>query len=286
MVMACDSLLDDDLLTKLRISFLDTPTMNQAWEDLRNLRQGENESITVYIYKWGCALVRSSEISAQNENHPHVIKDFISSLKRSIRNKIVNKWVEMRRKPRTVQDVFSLAADIETQIQVADSFKLDLMNDLPPVEVNEVSTGETSGEEYEVNKVYKGKKWSNNQYRKPNYGNDHNSNNRYQQKPRPQDKRSGKSWENKERDTKITLTKESSHFIPSQLSDDFFRQFDLAMKLKREELKKHSTDNHQVNELTEGDLIQAFGVTKDQMEKAAEILNRDKGSKKLGNSPF
>ena len=58
------------------------------------------------------------------------------------------------------------------------------------------------------------------------------------------------------------------------------------MKLKREELKKQSTDNHQVNELTEGDLIQAFGVTKDQMEKAAEILNRDKGSKKLGNSPF
>ena len=179
-VMACDSLSDNDLLTKLRISFSDTPTMNQAWEDLRNLRQGENDSVTVYIYKWGCTFVRSSGISVQNENHPHIIKDFISSLKRSIRNKIANTWVEMRRKPHTVQDAFSLAANIETQIQVADSFKLNPMNDLPPVEVNEISTGETSGEEYEVNGVYKGKKWSNNQYRKSSYSNNHNSNNRYQ----------------------------------------------------------------------------------------------------------
>ena len=36
----------------------------------------------------------------------------------------------------------------------------------------------------------------------------------------------------------------------------------------------------------EGDLIQAFGVTKDQMEKAAEILSRDENPENLGNSPF
>ena len=89
-VMACDSMSDDDLLTSLRTSFSDAPTMNQAQEDLRNLRQGDNKSIMVYIYKWGCALVRSSGISAQNETHPHIIKDFISSPKKSIRNKIAN----------------------------------------------------------------------------------------------------------------------------------------------------------------------------------------------------
>ena len=83
----------------------------------------------VYIYKWGCALVRSSGISAQNETHPHIIKYFISSLRKSIRNKIANKWAEIRRKPHTIQEAFTLAANIEKQIQVADSFKLELMSD-------------------------------------------------------------------------------------------------------------------------------------------------------------
>ena len=113
--------------------------MNQAWEDLRNLRQGEHESIAVYIYKWRHALLRLSGISTQNERHPHVIKDFISSIKRNIRNTIANKWVEMKRKPCTVQDAFTLAADIKAQIQMADSFKLELMSDFSPVEVNEIS---------------------------------------------------------------------------------------------------------------------------------------------------
>ena len=34
------------------------------------------------------------------------------------------------------------------------------------------------------------------------------------------------------------------------------------------------------------DLIQAFGITKYQMEKAAEILNKDENSENSGNSPF
>ena len=38
-----------------------------------------------------------------------------------------------------VQEAFVLADEIETQIQVVDSFKLELMNDFTPVEVNEIS---------------------------------------------------------------------------------------------------------------------------------------------------
>ena len=41
-----------------------------------------------------------------------------------------------------------------------------------------------------------------------------------------------------------------------------------------------------MNEITEGDIIQAFGVTEDQMQKAAEILDNDKKTEKLGNSSF
>ena len=117
-------------------------------------------------------LVRSSGICPEDERHPHVIKDFNSSLRRNIRNKIANKWVEMRNEPHTVQEEFVLADEIETQIQVADSLKLELMNDFTQVEVNEISADETSGEEYEVNKVYCGKKWGNNRYGKPKYTND------------------------------------------------------------------------------------------------------------------
>ena len=35
------------------------------------------------------------------------------------------------------------------------------------------------------------------------------------------------------------------------------------MKLKWEELRKQERNSTQVNEITEGDLIQAFGVTED-----------------------
>ena len=50
-VMTNDNCSDDELLSKLRSCFSDAPTMNQAWVELRNLRQKENESITVYTYK-------------------------------------------------------------------------------------------------------------------------------------------------------------------------------------------------------------------------------------------
>ena len=49
-------------------------------------------------------------------------------------------------------------------------------------------------------------------------------------------------------------------------------------------MKKQGKTSTQVNEITEGDMIQAFGVTEDQMQKAAEILCKDENSKKLGNS--
>ena len=54
------------------------------------------------------------------------------------------------------------------------------------------------------------------------------------------------------------------------------KQFDLAMKLKCKELKSQGKSSNQVNEITESNLIQAFGVTEDQMEKAALMLNRSK----------
>ena len=91
------------------------------------------------------------------------------------------------------------------------------------------------------------------------------------------------SGHNGQKTPKITLTQESDHNIPTEFSGNFFKQFDLAMKLKCEELKRQGKSSNQVNEITESNLIQAFRVTEDQMEKAALMLNRSKSTKKSEN---
>ena len=264
----------------LEIVFSDAPTMKQTREELRNMRQKDNESFIVYAYQWGRALVRSSGIHPENESHPHVIKDFISSLQRNIRNKIANKWAEMRNPPRTVQEAFDLADRIESQVQVADSFKLELSSDFFPVEINEVSTEETSGDEFEVNEVSRNGKWG---CKNGNYG--YNKN--YSSKPcyngRSQENKWGKKWDQKEKDFKITLTQESSHFIPAKFSDLFFIQFNLAMMLKRDELKNKGKVETMVSEITKEELVEAFGIMKDPMVRPAEILTKDENTKKLRN---
>ena len=73
---------------------------------------------------------------------------------------------------------------------------------------------------------------------------------------------------------------ESAHFIPTDFSNDFFKQIDLAMNIiKQEELKKKGISITQVHEITEVEMTQAFGITKEQMQRAAEIWVRMKGPK-------
>ena len=56
----------------------------------------------------------------------------------------------MQHPPNTVERAFELASDMEKQLQVTDSFKLDLPT-YPSRELNEMSAEETSGYEQEVN---------------------------------------------------------------------------------------------------------------------------------------
>ena len=145
----------------------------------------EHESVSVYMYRWGRALYRSSGIRPDEERHPHIIKDFISSLKKNIRNKIANRWAEMRHPPNTVERAFELANDMEKQLQVADSFKLDFPT-YPSRELNEMSVEESSGDEHEVNEIARNKRWVSNPgsyNRKHSNANNtsHNSNYRPQQ---------------------------------------------------------------------------------------------------------
>ena len=87
----------------------------------------------------------------------------------------------------------------------------------------------------------------------------------------------------KQRDAKITLTQESDHYVPAQFSSDFFKKFDLAMKLKWDELKEQRANSKQVNEITKNNSLQAFGVTEDQMDKAASMMERRESTEHSGN---
>ena len=64
----------------------------------------------------------------------------------------------MQHPPNTVKIAFELASDVEKQLQVTDSFKLDFPT-YPSRELNEMSAEEASGDEQEVSELTRGKRW-------------------------------------------------------------------------------------------------------------------------------
>ena len=55
------------------------------------------------------------------------------------------------------------------------------------------------------------------------------------------------------------------------------------MKLKKEELKEQKPKTKQLNEMTEENLIQAFGISEDHLNKATSILE---GTESTENSEY
>ena len=197
---------DGQLLANLRSCFSDAPTMNQAREDLRNMRQREKESVMVYAYVWGRALVTSSAIHPEDERPPHIIKDFISSLQKNIRNKITNKWADLRNSPHMVQETFNLSTRIEIEIQVANSFKMELSSSYSALDINEIDTCDTSCDELEINEV--STRITNGMVvitERLVTAATRNFSNKSQYNNKTQDNKSGNRWEHKERASKITL---------------------------------------------------------------------------------
>ena len=89
----------------------------------------------------------------------------------------------MRQPRSTVKKAFKLACDVEKQLQVADSFKLEFPS-YPTGELNKLSAEESSGDEVELNKMARGRKWGNNNnynQRHSSFRNNHNYSNRPQQ---------------------------------------------------------------------------------------------------------
>ena len=104
---------------------------------------------------------------------------------------------------------------------------------------------------------------------KNGYNNNQNFSNKTRYINKTQDSNSGNKWEHKEKDAKITFLHESSHFVPAKFGETSFRQFDVAMQLRKEELKKQVKVDAKVSK---DDIINVFGETKDHMLEAAKIL--------------
>ena len=51
------------------------------------------------------------------------------------------------------------------------------------------------------------------------------------------------------------------------------------MKLKKEELKEQKPKPKQLNEMTEENIMQTFGISEDQLNKATSILERSESTK-------
>ena len=164
-VLSCDGLTDDKLIAKLRSCFSYAPMMNEAREELRSMRQLEHKSVSVYIYtveKSTLQIIRN--LPWKQKASPYHQGFHLIHWRKTSETKLPAEWAEMRQPPSTIEKAFKLACDVEKQLQVVDSFKLEFSS-YPTVEVKEMSAEESSGDELNVNKVSRGKKWgSNNNY--------------------------------------------------------------------------------------------------------------------------
>ena len=192
-MMAHPDASDDDLINIIREDFSDAPTMNEAREELLHMRQKPEEQMRVYVYRYGRMHQRLSGIRAAEETHQHVIQDFIKSLKPKIKNKFANKFAEGRFKPRTLDHAFSLALDLEKKIQIANSFRDDIMDSRTPAMVNEVQSHPLD-ETRAINKIS-----SNSSYRTGNSKGNYNNKSWHQKSDnKPWQNRDNKHWQNKD----------------------------------------------------------------------------------------
>ena len=90
-ILSCNDFSDDELVTKLWSCFSHAPTMKRLERSFVTCDRWSTNPSPSTCTGGGRALYRSSGIRPSEERHPHMIKDFISSLKKNIRNKFTNR---------------------------------------------------------------------------------------------------------------------------------------------------------------------------------------------------
>ena len=308
-MMAHPDASDDDLINIIREDFSDAPTMNEAREELLHMHQKPEEQMRVYVYRYGRMHQRSSGIRAAEETHQHVIQDFIKSLKPKIKNKFANKFAEGRFQPRTLDHAFSLALDLEKKIQIADSFRDDIMDSRTPAMVNEVQSYALD-ETRAINEIS-----SNSSYRSSNSNN--NSKGNYNGKPWHQrgdskswqnrdnknwQNRDNKSWQNKDkkpwqnnnksksdkpRDTCFTLSQDQKFFVPVDCDENTFQIICTLVKAQIDKAKQSSGNTKQINKISKDTLVNLLNIsdeTYDAAQSAVQQAEKDEISSSLSST--
>ena len=299
-MMAHPDASDDNLINIIREDFSDAPTMNEAQEELLHMRQKPEEQMRVYIYRYGHMHQRSSGIRAAEETHQHVIQDFIKSLKPKIKNKFANKFAEGRFQPRTLDHAFSLVLDLEKKIQIADSFRDDIMDSRTPAMVNEVQSYPLD-ETHAINEIS-----SNSSYRNNNSNN--NSKGNYNGKPWHQkgdnkswqnrdnkhwQNKDNKSWQNKDKkswqnnnksksdkpcDTCFTLSQDQKFFVPADCDENVFQIICTLVKAQIDKAKQSGGNSKEINEISKDTLVNLLNIsdeTYDAAQSAVQQVEKD-----------
>ena len=292
---------DDDLINIIREDFSDAPTMNEAQEELLHMCQKPEEQMHVYVYRYGRMHQRLSGIRATVETHQHVIQDFIKSLKPKIKNKFANNFAEGRFQPRTLDHAFSLALNLEKKIQIANSFRDDIINSRTPAMVNEVQSYPLD-KTHAINKIS-----SNSSYRNNNSNNNSKSN--YNSKPwhqkgdnKPWQNRDNKYWQNKDNkscqnkdkkswqnnnkgkgdkphDTCFTLSQDQKFFVPADCDENVFQIICTLVKAQINKAKQSGGNTKQINEISKDTLVNLLNIsdeTYDVTQSAVQQVEKDK----------
>ena len=299
-MMAHPDASDDDLINIIREDFSDAPTMNEAREELLHMRQKPEEQMHVYIYRYGRMHQRSSGIRAAEETHQHVIQDFIKSLKPKIKNKFANKFAEGRFQPRTLDHAFSLALDLEKKIQIADSFRDDIMDSRTPAMVNEVQSHPLD-ESRAINEISSNSSYRNNNA-KGNYSgkpwHQKGDNRSWQNRDNKWQNKDSKSWQNKDkkpwqnnknksdkpRDTCFTLSQDQKFFVPADCDENVFQIICTLVKVQIDKAKQSGGNTKEINEISKDTLVNLLNISDETYDAAQSAVQQVKKDEILSSS--
>ena len=288
-MMAHPDTSDDDLINMLCEDFSDAPTMNEAWEELLHMCQKPEEQMHIYVYRYGCMDQRSSGIRAADETHQHIIQDFTKSLKPKIKNKFANKFAECRFQPRTLEQAFSLALDLEKKIQIADSFRDDIMDSRAPATVNEVQSFPLE-ESHSINEISNYRNNKSNNHGKNNYGGKP-----WQQKNynKPWQNRDNKPWQNKDKkpwqnnknkddkphDTCFTLSQDKKFFVLADCDENMFQIICTLVKPQIDKAKQYGGNGKEINEISKDTLVNLLNISGETYDAAQSAVQEVEKSK-------
>ena len=291
-MMAHPDASDDDLINIIREDFSDVPTMNEAREELLHMRQKPEEQMCVYVYRYGRMHQRSSGIRAAEETHQHVIQDFIKSLKPKIKNKFANKFAEGRFQPRTLDHAFSLVLDLEKKIQIANSFRDDIMDSRTPAMVNEVQShplDETraineisSNSSYRNNNSkgnYNGKPWhqrgDSKSWQNTDIKNWQNKDSRsWQNKDKKSWQNNNKNKSDKPRDTCFTLSQDQKFFAPADCDENTFQIICTLVKVQIDKAKQSGSNSKEINEISKDTLVNLLNISDETYDAAQSAIQQ------------